>query len=341
MKRRDLFKLAGAAGLASTAPSAWAQAIGEAADELDGDIDPYYLDTGEMTPAESEQVLSHIAFENQDVDGSPVMRPRGRKPERAPTYRFLHWRGELGAGAGNFVGPLSLKPAVEGPPPYRFNAQILGFNTADGDFRKQGDGTLSVEFRARHREDVMTWLHLQSFAVEGGANNIGREYVAHRDGTREDVITEDANVDMRIQLIRHKKPPGALRRILGIASSIVGAGLPAAPPAGPPGMPPMGPPAMLRVPRMAREAVALAQATLGSAADEKPIWRSGFTTYGLSAEGSRLTLNPGLWVAMDGIEGINATELALTEGEGSIVLTHRGEPAAFGYLVLDVEIESA
>lgn len=340
MKRRDLFKMAGAAGLAASAPSAWAQAVSEAAEELDGDIDPYYLDTGEMSPVEVEQVTSYIAFEDQDVDGQPVMRPRGHKPERAPTYRFLHWRGELGEGDGKFVGPLSLKPAIETPPPYRLNAQILGFNTADSDFKKRGDGTLSVEFRARHQEDVMTWLHLQSFAVESGANNIGREYVAHRDGTREDVISEDANVDMRIQLIRHKKPPGALRTMLGVASRIIGT---SAPPqsAGPPGMPMMGPPAMMRIPRMAREAVALAQATLGSASEEKPIWRSGFTTFGLSEEGSRLTLNPGLWVALDGIEGMSASDLALTEGEGSIVLTHNGIPAEFSYLVLDVEIESA
>ena len=324
-------------------PAAVAQAVREASDDLIGEIDPYFFDSGEMTPAESEQVAHHIAYRDQDVDGVPVMRPRGKKPERAPTYRFLHWRGDLGDAAAGFIGPLTLKPAIETPPPYRFNAQILGFNTADGDFKKKGDGTLSVEFRARHQEDVMTWLHLQSFAVEGGANNIGREYVAHRDGSAEDVISEDANVDMRIQLIRHKKPPGTLRKLLGVASSIIGAGIPAGPPAGPPGMPgmpAMGPPAMMRIPRMAREAVALAQATLGGSAEEKPIWRSGFTTYGMAKGGSRLTLNPGLWVAMDSIEGVNAKDLRLTEGEGSIVLTHNGEPAQFSYLVLDVEIES-
>jgi hypothetical protein len=97
---------------------------------------------------------------------------------------------------------------------------------------------------------------------------------------------------------------------------------------------------MMRIPRMAREAVALAQATLGGAAEERPIWRSGFTTYGLAEGGSRLTLNPGLWVALDSIDGVNAKDLRLTEGEGSIVLTHNGQPAEFSYLVLDVEIES-
>lgn len=339
MKRRDLFKAAGAMGLAGTAPAAWAQAVREAVGELGGEIDEYYLDSGDMSRTEAEQVMEHMAFQDQDVDGRPVMRPRGRKPDRAPTYRFLHWQGDVGDPDAAFVGPLTLKPVIETPPPYRLNAQILGFNTADGDFKRQGDGTLSVEFRAVHQEDVMTWLHLQSFAVEGGANNIGREYVAHRDGTKEDVISEDANVDLRIQLIRHQKPPGTLRKLLGVASSIMGAGAPAAP-IGPPGMPMMGPPAMMRIPRMAREAVALAQATLGGAAEERPIWRSGFTTYGLAKGGSRLTLNPGLWVAMDGVEGMNAKDLKLTEGEGSIILMHNGEPAWFSYLVLDVEIES-
>jgi hypothetical protein len=333
-------KAAGALGLASATPSAWAQAVREAADELGGDIDSYYLDAGDMSPAEAEQVASHIAFQDQDVDGRMVMRPRGRKPDRAPTYRFLHWRGDLDDDADGFIGPLTLKPTIDTPPPYRFNAQILGFNTADGDFKKKGDGTLSVEFRARHKQDIMTWLHLQSFAVENGANNIGREYVAQRDGSSEDVISEDANVDMRIQLIRHQRPPGTLRKLLGVASSIMGAAIPAGPPVGMPGRPPMGPPAMMRIPRMAREAVALAQATLGGAAEERPIWRSGFTTYGLASGGSRLTLNPGLWVAMDSIDGVNAKDLRLTEGEGSIVLTHNGQPAEFSYLVLDVEIES-
>lgn len=340
MKRRDLFKAAGAVGLTAASPAAWAQAVRETIDEVSGDIDDYYLDSGDLSPAEAEQVAQYIAFEDQDVSGHPVMRPRGGKPERAPTYRFLHWRGELGANGGSFIGPLTLKPVIDTPPPYRFNAQILGFNTADQDFRKKGDGTLSVEFRALHQQDVMTWLHLQSFVVENGGNNIGREYVAHRDGTSEDVISEDANVDMRIQLIRHKKPPGTLRKLLGVASSIIGVGMPAARVAGPPGMPPMGPPAMMRIPRMAREAVALAQATLGGAAEERPIWRSGFTTYGLAKGGSRLTLNPGLWVAMDSVAGVNAKDLQLTEGEGSIVLTHKGAAAEFSYLVLDVEIES-
>jgi hypothetical protein len=97
---------------------------------------------------------------------------------------------------------------------------------------------------------------------------------------------------------------------------------------------------MLRVPRMAQEAVAFAQATLGGTSKEKPIWRSGFTTFGLAEGGSRLTLNPGLWVAMDHIEGISARDLALTEGEGQVVLLDKGEPAAFTYLVLDVRVSS-
>ena len=186
----------------------------------------------------------------------------------------------------------------------------------------------------------MTWLHLQTFNVEDGYNNLGLEYVAHRDGAAEDVVAEDPNIDMRIQLIRHAKPPGALRTILGVASSIIGA--PVGPPArpGPGGMAPRGP-AMLRVPRMAQEAVAFAQATLGGTAKEKPIWRSGFTTFGLAEGGSRLTLNQGLWVAMDKIEGVSAEDLSLTEGEGSVILLHNGEPADFTYLVLDVRVRTA
>ena len=46
-------------------------------------------------------------------------------------------------------------------------------------------------------------------------------------------------------------------------------------------------------------------------------------------------------LAMDGVEGVNAADLALTEGEGSVILLHKGEPAGFNYLVLDVEIKSA
>jgi hypothetical protein len=340
MKRRSFFKLASALGAGLASPAALAQVSRIADEDEDFEIDPYFLDSGDVSNSEQQEILSHIAFEDQDAGGRPVMQPRGRRPDKAPTYRFLHWQGPIGDPAGQFVGPLSLQPKITAPPPYRFNAQILGFNQADSEWGKKGDGTLSVEFRARHQGDSMTWLHLQTFNVEDGYNNLGLEYVAHRDGAAEDVVAEDANVDMRIQLIRHAKPPGALRAILGVASSIIG--VPAGPPSGPGpgGMAPRGP-AMLRVPRMAQEAVAFAQATLGGTAKEKPIWRSGFTTFGLAEGGSRLTLNPGLWVAMDKIEGISAGDLALTEGEGSVILLHKGEPAEFTYLVLDVRVRSA
>ena len=77
----------------------------------EGQIPSYFLENGEISSREQYEIEQYIGLQQQLAEGRQV-RMRGR-PRRAPTYRFLHWTGELGDSEARFVGPLSLKPALE------------------------------------------------------------------------------------------------------------------------------------------------------------------------------------------------------------------------------------
>jgi hypothetical protein len=92
---------------------------------------------------------------------------------------------------------------------------------------------------------------------------------------------------------------------------------------------------------MAAEGVALSQAVLSGATSEKPIWRSGFASYGLADGGSRLTLAPGLWVVLDDGREMDLRGATLEDAGGHLRLLRDGAPLDLNYLVLDLRIEAA
>jgi hypothetical protein len=286
-------------------------------------------------------VRAFVGYQQQVMEGKEAIMPRGGRPKRAPTYRFLHWNGELGDPSGRLVGPLSVKPELSGGPPYVFNAQILGFHTSTADFSESvGQGALSVEFRSRYQDESLTWMYLQQFEVrKAGGNSVGLEYIAQRDGQPVPVVSDAPNLDVRIQLIRYRKAPGVLRKILKVGAFLTG--LPIAPGAG--GETPSfvdSEPAV-RVPRMVHEGVALAQATIGGMSDEAPIWRGGFNSFALAGGGGLMALRPGLWVAVDDSEQIDYAGLRLEDIGGRIGLRLKDEPLDVNYLVLNLEMGTA
>ena len=246
------------------------------------------------------------------------------------------------------MGPLSLQPAIEVPPPYQLNAQIMGFNVSSEDWSgSSGKGTLTVEFRARNMGEALTWLFVQQFdVVKGTAPTVGLEYVAQREGKPDPVVCEDGNVDMRIQLMRHKTAPQLFRKILKMGATIAGFAIPGA--GGLSAMGSMNPmsamgqaPPLLRVPRLAQEGVAFAQATVGGMADEAPIWRGGFNSYAIAAGAGRLALRPGYWIAIDETEGLDYTKLRLDDVGGRVGVIGPEGPLDVNYLVLAVEVRAA
>ena len=110
MKRRNFFRTAILAGLGlSAGPASGVER------DTGGEIDPYFLDTGELTEAEQQAVEEYVGYRDSLLEGREAVMPRGGKPKRAPTYRFLHWHGELGDGNGR----LSRRPSCGSGRPQR------------------------------------------------------------------------------------------------------------------------------------------------------------------------------------------------------------------------------
>jgi len=342
MKRRSFFRLAALSGFGLASRPGSAQENVSNRGDADS-VDPYFLDNGNLSADELESVEAYVDYQDRAMTNPDAIQPRGGRPQRGPNYRFLHWPGPLGDRSTHLTGALSLMPEITEAGPHLFNAQILGFNTSSADWRgKAGGGSLSIEFRARFMEESMTWLYLETFETQkNGGNTVGYEYVAQRDSLPEPVICEDANVDMRITLVRHRKAPGVLRKILRIGSLLTGA-------------PVIGAdggsnrfdyladrPPVMAVPQMVQEGVAFTQATLGAMSDEAPIWRSGFTSYAIAYGGSRLSMRPGFWVAIDDSSGIDYNSIVLEDVGGRVGLMQNGVPLDVNYLVLAVEINGS
>ncbi len=346
MRRRSFFTsaAAAAAGLMTWRP-------GQAAEPApDPDkVDPYFLDPGLPGPEEKKEIEQFVDYQGKSTENLPALLPRGGKPKRAPNFRFLYWTGTLGSPEGRLVGPLTLQPAIETPPPYQLNAQIMGFNVSTEDWSgSSGKGTLTVEFRARNMGEALTWLFVQQFdVVKGAAPTVGLEYVAQREGKPDPVVCEDGNVDLRIQLMRHKTAPQLFRKILKLGATIAGLAVPGAGGAmssmsSMSSMNMMGQAApLLRVPRLAQEGVAFAQATVGGMADEAPIWRGGFNSYAIAAGAGRLVLRPGFWLAVDETADLDYTKLRLDDVGGRVGLIGPEGPVNLNYLVLAVEARAS
>ena len=341
MKRRKFFQFAALSGLGLTARPGLTQ---ETEDTPDPDwIDPFFLDSGNMSADEQKSVESYIDFQERSISDPNAIQPRGGRPQRGPNYRFLHWPGRLGDSGSRLVGPLSVSPEFSGDAPHLFNAQILGFNASALDWKgRKGGGTLSIEFRSRFLGEPMTWLYLESFETAGIGNTVGLEYVAQRDNLPEPVICEEPNLDMRITLIRHRKWPGTLRKILKVGALLSGTpvvGLLADKASHYDYLSEKKP--VMRLPQMVEEGVAFAQATLGGMSDEAPIWRSGFTSFAVAHGGSRLALRPGFWVAMDDSQEIDYGAIVLEDRGGRVGLTVNGKPLDANYLVLALEVNGS
>jgi hypothetical protein len=356
MKRRMFFTTAAAAtaGLVAWRPG-WAEKATPATAPATDDVDPYFLDPGIPTEEEAAAMVAFADYEEKKMQGQPALLPRGGKPKRAPNFRFLYWNGALGSPEGRLTGPLTLQPGIDTPPPYQVNAQIMGFNASKSDWSgSSGKGTLTIEFRARSMGEPLTWLFAQQFEVMRGAGTtIGMEYVAQRKGKPDPVVSDDPNVDMRIQLMRYKSSPQLFRKILKIGASLLKlpfGGNPLGSMGSTGSMSSMGgmnsmyamnqAPAVMRVPRLAEEGVAFAQATVGGTADDTPIWRGGFTSFGIASGGSRIAMRPGYWVAIDDVDGVDYTKLRLDDLGGRVGIVGPSGAIDLNYLVLAVEVSS-
>lgn len=331
MKRRRFLGLFAATSVASPL-RVWAQGQGSDAEPVD-DVDPYFLESGDLSPDEQQDIAEFVGYQQRLAAGQDAIMPRSGRPQRAPTFRFLYWDGELGSPGGKFVSPLSIEPELSMAPAYELNAQVLGFRCATDDWgRRTGLGTLSVEFRARLGGEPMTWLYAQQFETTRGATTLGREYVGQREGVLDPVVTDEPNVDLRIQLMRESRSRGLLGKIMKMWALIVGvaSGL---------GMTASVAQAMpaLRITRLLPEGVAFSQALFGGTARQTPLWRSGFTTYSVAAGGSRLRLRPGYWVAIDEAREVNLVGVRLEDVGGEVRLVRNGEALDANYLVLALE----
>jgi hypothetical protein len=304
------------------------------------DVDPYFLDSGNLDANEQEQVETYFDYIDKKSTGKPAVMPRGGRPKRAPTYRFLRWQGELNDPSGKFVGPLSSAVQLPGESTYRLNAQILGFHAASDDWPgKYNTGTLSIEFRTRIRGESLTWLYAEQFELyKGGYSSLGLEYIGQRDGVPMPICCDESNIDLRIQLMRNRTEDGGsfLGKVFKLTTNIMGlssgdsntaAGQIAN----------LVPP--VRVPQMVQEGIAFSQALFGSTAEEAPLWRSGFTSLGIAEGGSRLALESGLWVVLDEARQIELRNARLEDVGGQIALTNDSRELDVNYLVLAVEIE--
>ncbi len=312
-------------------------------DELD--IDPYFLDPGEIAETEQAAIADFEQYRDRLSQGKEAILPRGGRPGRAPTYRFLHWNGDIDDPEGRFSSALSVKPTIMAAGTCKLNAQILGFRACSQDFRKKAErGTLNIEFRARETNEKMTWLFVQQFDVfADGVTDLGMEYIASRNDVPQSVVLEEPTVDIRIQLMRHSTGGRFLRKVLKVAGVISGL------------MPTKGSARLmnttaalndlraqkpsLRIPRLSKEGVALGQAVLSGDAKEKPLWCSGYNSYSLTTRGGRMKLVPGIWVAIDESREVDMRGVTVADSGGRIVLARNGEPLDVNYLILDFHIE--
>jgi hypothetical protein len=330
MRRRDLVALLTSAAALRTS-SAAAQSDEAPAD---GDIDPYFLDSGELTDSEQDALIAIEQFHQQQMQGDQVVIPRGLRPPRAPTYRLVHWSADVNDRNGRFVSPLSVQPVVGALPAYRVNGQILGFRGAGDDWGgRSREGTLTVELRTSVGGEPMTWFYAQQFDMDGeGFTNLGYDYVAQRDGMPQPAISDQPNVGLRIQLLRSPRRAAVLlRKFLRAAILVSGT--------------PVGQSALrlppVRVPAMLQEGAALAQALIGGTAEETPLWRGGFSSYGIAAGASRLGLVPGYWMVIDGEREPDLRGVMLEDLGGTVAPTRDGERLDVNYLVLAFEVGEA
>jgi hypothetical protein len=350
MKRRNFLASSAALGL-GLGSTGLAKALSELIENPDThsllqNIHPYFLDSGIVSKNDEETII-HFARMHEDLAaGKPVSKLRGDRPKGTPTYRFMHWDGDIGDSTGKFVGPLSLKPFVDRAPAYQLNAQLLAFHPATDDWRHGLPGALTIEMRAPGSGDPLTWLFAEQFGVSpGGETSLGLGYVAQRQGVPNPLSTNAPNVEIRIQLMQHKDP-GLLQKVLKLSSMVLGTGIGAIGQATTFGQPIV--PGLLstipslRIPGLAPEGVAFAQALLGSTAPEEPIWRSGFNAYGLGGDGGRMRLRPGFWVVMDEQRQTDLRGIKLGEYNGRAALLRDEAPLKdLNYLVLDVSLNAS
>jgi hypothetical protein len=340
VKRRDLFGvLSGIAvgGAAFPDRSALAQLTQYVSEEFG--IDPYFLDSGQLDDNEQNELVQLEGFRQREMEGSPAVIPRGFQARRAPTYRFVRWTGDIGDPSGRFVSPLAVEAASVRGEGYRVNGQILGFRCAREDWGRRADrGTLTVELRARVGAEPMTWLFVQQFDADGeGFTNIGAEYVAQRDGSPNPAFTDDQNIALRFQLMRApSRGSQVFRKLLGAALVLSGVPLQLGDRNLQNALAKLPP---LRVPALLQEGAALTQAVIGGTADELPIWRGGFSSYGLATGGSQLSLAPGLWMAIDASREVDLRGVVLDDIGGTIAPLRDGELIDANYLVVGLDID--
>jgi hypothetical protein len=343
MKRRIFLWTSAAAAIGGALRSRAAQtpekeAAASEPVEDDTSVDPYFLESGDLTEEEKSQVVDFERYQDQVGRGEDAVMPRGGRPKRAPKFRFVHWTGNLGDPDGTFIGPMSVQPGLQEYPAFRVNAQILGFNICSDDWKRVERGTLSLEFRGRLYNEPLTWLYAQQFDVfEGRGTNLALEQLAERNGQPDPMLVDEPNLDVRIQLMRQPRKAGFLRKVMKLAAFVVGlpvgggggklTGLAQAVPS-------------VRVPMMLREGVALSYALFGASAQEKPLWSSSFNPYALAPDGSRLKLVPGIWVAIDESRQLDLRGARPEDVGGTVALTRDGQTIDANYLVLEVGIEN-
>ncbi len=309
----------------------------------DWEVDSYFLDTGEVSQSEQDSVADFEQYQDRIGQGKEAIMPRGGRPRRAPTFRFLHWNGDLSGSGGELVSPLAVEPMVAGPRPEKcaLNAEILGFHACTEDFPKKSErGTLTVELRGVTQKEKMSWMYVQQFDVyDGGATDLGMEHIAQADKS---VELEEPTVDVRLQLMRHSPRGGFLHKVLKVAGMLNGvrtgkgrdrlfASLDDATQQAP----------ALRIPKLPKEGVALGQAVLSGITKERPLWASGYNAYSLTDGGGRLKITPGIWVAIDESRVTDTAGINVADRYGRIVLTRDGEPIDANYLILDFKIGEA
>jgi len=353
MKRRRFLSAFAAAGagaafrplLGATGQGPAAAASGAGADAA-GDVVPYFLGSLDLSDVQRRDIEEYVRYQELVLDGKEAIMPRGGRPPLAPSYRFLKWEGRMGDTNGRFVGPLSVRPVFSRGTAFAVNAQSWGFRTSSTDFPgKAPKGTLSIEFRARMGGEPLTWLYAEQFQTyANGATSLGQEYVAQRDGAPRPVITDEPNIDIRIQLMRHRERVALLNKILKICSTIVQVStgnIAALSQSGGGGDPYAQARPVIRVPQLFKEGVAFSQALFGGMAEEAPLWRSGFTSYGIAQGGSRLVVSPGLWIAVDETREPNLRGVTVADLGGRVGLTRDGAPLDINYLALQLEIKPA
>ncbi|MEO1574029.1 MAG: hypothetical protein AAFU65_03625 [Pseudomonadota bacterium] len=343
MKRRTFFGglLGGLLGGSSAAFLGQAGAAEHAhdsgSDPDPSDVHPYFLQSGDAPPAARADIEELVAWQSRSLAGASGPRPRSTHL-LTPTYRLLKWRGDIGA-PGDFEGPVSLSPKLPVAPGYQLNAQILGMHVGSGWSGRRSRGTLSIEFRTRLDREPMTWLFAQQFDVaDNRRTTVGLAFVGQRDGQSDPIVADSPLVDLRIQLIRHRGRVGVLRKVLQLAAYVVGlpvAGLTGASATLAAALP------IVRAPRLLREAVAFSQAMFGGLSKEAPIWRSGFTSFAIAPGAGRLTLTPGLWIAIDDTDGLNLDGVQVSELGSGLALTKDGTPIDANHLILDLTLDVA